>query len=219
MPRSPRLVVPGYPHHVTQRGGRKQRTFFRQADYLTYLELLRELKDEARVTIWAYCLMPNHVHFVMVPQDKQSLANLFRPLHSRYALGVNGFRGWRGHLWQERFYSVVMNESHTFAAMRYVELNPVRAGLCAKPEDWRWSSIHAHLNQSKGDIVDVLATQDLVNDWREYLQSYDGSVTYDDIRKQTRSGRPEGDRSFIDHVEAMTGRRVRRKPPGRSKGQ
>ncbi len=210
-----RIVVPGYPHHVTQRGGRKLRTFFRNSDYVAYLELLKELRDKAGVSILAYCLMPNHVHFVVVPDHRESLAKLFRPLHSRYALLVNGMRGWRGHLWQERFYSVVMDEPHTLAAIRYVELNPVRARLCAAPEEWRWSSARAHLAGTTDEIADVAATKEMTADWREYLASFNSSVSLDEIRRQTRCGRPDGDDVFLDHVEAVTGRRLRPRKAGR----
>ncbi len=217
MPRTARIVVPGLPHHVTQRGNRKQRTFFKTSDFLTYSELLKELKCEAGVRIWAYCLMPNHVHHVVVPEHEQSLARLFRPLHSRYAREVNGAHGWRGHLWQERFYSVAMDELHTLATIRYVELNPVRAGLCARPDEWRWSSIHAHLADKEDTLVDVCATRKLIGDWHAYIASHDTSVSYDAIRSQTRSGRPDGDDAFIQHVEAVTGKSVRRRKPGRPK--
>jgi putative transposase len=130
VPKFPRLVVPGYPHHVTQRGVRRQQTFFDDTDYRAYIELIKELKLAAGVDIWAYCLMPNHVHLIAVPKAEHGLATLFGTAHHRYAKRVNAIHDWRGHLWQERFYSVVMNESHSLAAMRYVELNPVRAGLC-----------------------------------------------------------------------------------------
>ena len=136
MPRRARLVVPGYPHHVTQRGNRRQQVFYSEDDYLAYLDLLRVLTDDAGANIWAYCLMPNHVHLIVVPQRSDSLAALFGLAHRRYARRINEAREWKGHLWQERFHSVVMDEAHLLAAVRYVELNPVRAGLCSRPEDW-----------------------------------------------------------------------------------
>lgn len=110
MPRIPRLVVPGYPHHVTQRGNRRQKTFFHARDYLAYLEFIAAAKLKARCDIWAYCLMPNHVHFVMVPQHKDSLSLLFKEAHRRYTRRINFRENWRGHLWQERFHSFVMDE-------------------------------------------------------------------------------------------------------------
>jgi putative transposase len=135
MARMPRVVVPEYPHHVTQRGARRQRTFFSAADYKTYLQLLAAAKADAGAEFWAYCLMPNHVHHVIVPSRQDSLAALFSAAHRRYTRHINFREDWRGHLWQERFHSFVMDERYLMATVRYVELNPVRAGLCEQPQD------------------------------------------------------------------------------------
>jgi putative transposase len=217
MPRFPRLVVPGLPHHVTQRGIRKQRTFFKSLDYLTYLELLREHKEKAGVQIWAYCLMPNHIHMVVVPAAADSLAKFFGPVHCKYAVKVNAAHGWEGHLWQQRFYSTVMDEQHTLAAMRYVELNPVRAALCADPQAWRWSSFHANLRGSDDELVDTGATRTLVSDWSSYINEATPAAVQDALRKRTRTGRPVGTDAFIDELEARTGRKVRQRKPGSKK--
>ena len=217
MPRMARIVVPGFPHHITQRGIRGHRTFFNASDCLIYLEMLKELLPKAGVALWAYCLMPNHVHFVAVPSDERGLAVLFRPLHSQYAKRINAAHGWRGHLWQERFYSVVMDEPHTLAAMRYVEQNPVRAGLCKRPDQWRWSSIHANLAGRTDGLVDTRATRKVVSNWHEYTGSPVSAELQDSLRKCTRNGRPAGASKFIDDVEASIGKRVRKRKPGRSK--
>ena len=150
-----RIVVPDYPHHVTQRGNRRQKTFFSDDDYRTYLELLTEAKSESQVDIWAYCLMPNHVHIVAVPEHTDSLAKFFRNAHRQYSRMINFREGWRGHLWQERFHSFVMDECHLMAAVRYVELNPVRASMCLEPQDWQWSSVRAHLLGRDDSVVRV----------------------------------------------------------------
>jgi len=215
MPRFPRLVVPGYPHHITQRGIRRQQTFFDDADYRTYIELIKELKVKAGVDIWAYCLMPNHVHVVAVPKEKLSLARLFGQAHHRYAKRVNAIHDWRGHLWQERFYSVAMDETHTFAAIRYVELNPVRAGLCKRAESWPWSSAHGNLGLRHDDLIDRSALRDIVTDWQGFLGERDPPSLVDSLRHQTSTGRPSGDDRFIDALERKTGRRIRRHNPGR----
>ncbi|MCH7538439.1 MAG: transposase [Proteobacteria bacterium] len=214
MPRVARIVVPGYPHHVTQRGNRRQRTFFNTTDYLFYLSLLIELKDRAGVDVWAYCLMPNHVHLVAVPQEKLSLAKLFGVAHHRYALRVNSAQGWQGHLWQERYHSSVLDESHLIAAVRYIERNPVRAGLCAQPEDWRWSSVHAHLTTVRDDLVNTAPMCQRISDWREYLSENDDPGVLDSLRVHTRTGRPAGDEQFVDKLEVLTGQRLRRRRPG-----
>jgi putative transposase len=161
-----RLVIPGYPHHVTQRGNRRQQTFFEKDDYLAYVELISKFKEKAAVDIWAYCLMPNHVHLIVVPEHKQSLATLFGITHHRYARRVNSMHGWRGHLWQERFHSFVMDEEYLLTAVRYVELNPVRAGVCGHAEEWRWSSANAHLYDAPDKLVNIAAMRKRGSDWR-----------------------------------------------------
>jgi len=215
MSRMARLVVPGYPHHVTQRGIRGYKTFFSRVDYMTYLQLLKDSNETANVSILAYCLMPNHVHLILVPEACNALAKLLRKAHSQYALRLNGARGWKGHLWQERFFSTVMDESHALAALRYVELNPVRAGLCSKAEEWPWSSVHANLGNSHNEIVDVEATHALVPDWREFLREKSPAAIQDALRKSTRTGRPAGDDGFIDKLERETGKSIRTKRQSR----
>ncbi|MCJ7555289.1 MAG: transposase [Gammaproteobacteria bacterium] len=219
MPRMARLVVPGYPHHVTQRGNRGQITFPEKTDYLAYLELVSELKDEAGVDIWAYCLMPNHVHLVAVPQHKHSLAKLFGVAHRRYARQFNAARGWTGHLWQDRFHSFVMDETHLLAAVRYVELNPLRARLCSRPDHWRWSSAAAHLKDTPDSLVSVSPMRERISDWHRYLCDEVTTETLDTLRKHTRSGRPAGDSKFIEELEALTGLRLRRRLPGPPKAR
>jgi len=215
VPRFPRLVVPGFPHHVTQRGIRKQQTFFDHSDYRLYIELIKELKVKAEVEVWSYCLMPNHVHLVVVPNRPQSLAKLFGQAHHRYAKQVNAVHDWRGHLWQERFYSVVMDETHAVAAMRYVELNPVRAGLCRLPNDWRWSSVHGNVGTKTDDLLDQSALRGIITDWQFFLTQKEETDLNDSLRYQTSTGRPAGDDSFLDMLERKTGRRIRRNKPGR----
>jgi putative transposase len=214
MPRFPRLVVPGIPHHVTQRGIRKQQTFFKALDYLTYLELVREHKEKAGVRIWSYCLMPNHVHMVVVPESESSLAKFFGTVHCQYASRLNASHGWTGHFWQQRFYSVAMDERHTLAAMRYVELNPVRAGLCKSPQEWRWSSIHANLGDRHDSLVDVATTKAIVDDWSTYIGTALSSESQDALREHTRTGRPIGDSDFIDMLEVRIGRPIRKRKTG-----
>lgn len=217
MARMPRLVVPHYPHHVTQRGARRQTTFFSDADYQAYLEYLGTAKDSADVEFWAYCLMPNHVHHVIVPRRKDSLVALFSNAHRRYTRHVNFREGWRGHLWQERFHSFVMDERYLMATVRYVELNPVRAGLCSKPQDWPWSSARAHLVGEDDQLIAVQPMLTRVNDWTAYLAQSDDLGITESIRQCTRTGRPDGDDHFLARLESLSGRSIRRKKPGPKK--
>lgn len=209
MPRMPRLVVPGYPHHVTQRGNRRMKTFFCREDYAAYLALLAEARTDARVAIWAYCLMPNHVHLVVVPEEREGLAALFRQVHRRYTRRINFREDWRGHLWQERFHSFVMDERHLLAAVRYTELNPVRAGLCDHAAGWEWSSARAHLSGSDDAVVTVMPMLQRIADWRAYLGESGSEEQHERIRKHGRTGRPAGDARFLEHLEQLTGRTLK----------
>ena len=215
MPRIPRLVVPGYPHHVTQRGNRRQKTFFCTDDYLTYLDFIEAALPDAECEIWAYCLMPNHVHFVLVPRHPSGLALLFKEAHRRYTRKINLRENWRGHLWQERFHSFVMDEPHLNATVRYVELNPVAAGLCEKPEDWRWSSVHAHREANDDGLVSVGPMLERFPDWTKYLGGTQSTEVLQKVQKHLQTGRPLGSENFIEALELLTGRSLKPRKPGR----
>jgi len=129
MARIARVVVPGTPHHVTQRGNRRQDTFFRDEDYEAYIDLMSEWCGKCDVEIWAYCLMPNHIHMIAVPESEQGLSRAIGEAHRRYTRMINLRKRWTGYLWQGRFASFPMDEDHLLAAVRYVEMNPVRARM------------------------------------------------------------------------------------------
>jgi putative transposase len=192
MPRVARLVLPGIPHHVTQRGNRGQRTFFGPDDYRFYQQLLRRWTGEARTSVWAWCLMPNHVHIIVVPEDETGLRRLFGPVHRQYTWRVNQREDWRGCLWQSRYGSVAMDEAHLHVCLRYVELNPVRAGLVDRPEAWPWSSARAHLGLAGDGITDLAAMRRRIDDWSEFLDFGLADADRDAIRAAERSGRPLG---------------------------
>ncbi len=145
MARLARLVVPGMPHHFTQRGNRRQQTFFNDGDYAAYLTLMAEWCRERGVAIWSYCLMPNHIHLIAVPSSEDALRLAIGEAHQRYTRRINFREKWRGYLRQGQFASFVMDEPYLLAAARYVGLNPVRAGLEPSAADWPWSSARAHL--------------------------------------------------------------------------
>jgi putative transposase len=212
--RQARLVVPEYPHHVTQRGGRGQQTFFRQSDFEMYIELLSHARELARVDIWAYCLMPNHVHLIVVPTSGNGLSRLLRNTHSEYARRINKREGWQGHLWQERFHSFVMDENHTIAAARYIEKNPVRAGLCNAAIDWPWSSARAHVAGAADRLVDQSLLTGLIDDWARYLNEDITEQQLHDMRSHSRSGLPLGGARFIRKLENEVGRKLVRLRPG-----
>ena len=177
MGRIARIVAPGLPHHVTQRGNRRQETFFCDEDYRAYLSLLVEWCGRHGTRIWAYCLMPNHVHLIVVPSQPDGLARAIGEAHRRYTRRINFRQGWRGYLWQGRFASFAMDEPYLMAATRYVERNPVKANLAARPEDWPWSSAAGHL-AGRGDAAaegDWLTERiaGWVCTWGEYLSEDD----------------------------------------------
>jgi len=214
MARLPRLVVPGYPHHVTQRGNRRQKTFFSDDDYREYIAQIAAAKANSGTEIWAWCLMPNHVHLIVVPERSNSLSGLFAEAHRKYTRHINIRHGWRGHLWQERFHSCVMDEHHLLAAVRYVELNPVTAGLCRRPEDWPWSSSRAHLAGHDDTLLSVAPMLQRISNWSDYLQSPAAESTLDRLHKHSRTGRPLGDDRFIEKLERLTRRSLKRQKSG-----
>ena len=213
MARIARVVVPGYPHHVTQRGSRRQATFFLEEDYLTYLALMAQWCRRKRVSIWAYCLMPNHVHLVAVPETAEGLSRAIGQAHRQHALRVNAREGWSGHLWQERFASFVMDESYLLAAVRYVELNPVRAGLTSFAEDYPWSSARAHLHQADDILVNTAPMLERVDDWQGFLASDDHQHDSRFIH-HAKTGRPLGRKEFILGLERIFNRSMRPQKPG-----
>ena len=217
MARFRRLVVPDHPHHVTQRGVRRQTTFFDDLDYRRYLAFAEALLPEASLEIWAYCLMPNHMHAVVVPRTKDSLARFFGRLHKKYAQTTNFRYEWSGHLWQNRFYSVVMDDVHTRVAMRYVERNPVRSGLVRHPEDWQWSSARGNLQMEDDRLLPGRPALKIISNWSEYLSGPEHDADLTSLRAQTGTGRPTGRDAFIRMLEAMSGRTIRKRKAGRKK--
>ncbi|HEY2482162.1 MAG TPA: transposase, partial [Caulobacteraceae bacterium] len=169
MARLARVVIPGLAHHVTQRGNRRERVFFGDDDYRLYLRLVSAAAKASGTAVWAYCLMPNHVHFILVPANEDGLRATFAQAHRRYTGAVNARQQWTGHLWQGRFSSTAMDEAHLYAAIRYVDLNPVRAGLVDRAADWPWSSARAHLSGRDDGVVSVAPALERVGDFAAYL--------------------------------------------------
>ncbi len=209
MTRIPRLVVPGVAHHITQRGNRRQTTFFRAFDYEVYRQLLAEQCQKESVAVWTYCLLPNHVHLIAVPSSEDSLARAVGEAHRRYATMVNRREGWTGCLWQGRFASFAMDEAHLYVATRYVLLNPVRAGLVERAEEWPYSSARAHLGGAADDLVDLKGLAGRVESWSSVLANSPSWNEQSRLRRHERSGRPLGDERFLDDVAEATGRDLR----------
>ena len=217
MARLARIVVPGMPHHITQRGNRRQPTYFCEDDYAAYLDLMGQWCGKEGLEIWAYCLMPNHVHLIAVPRREDSLRRAIGEAHRRYTRRVNFREGWRGHLWQERFASFVLDEPHLLAAARYVKLNPVRAGLVVAPREYRWSSAAAHLQGKDDCLVKVLPLLEIAGNWRRLLTSAVSEEELNQFRAHERTGRVLGDDDFQERLEKRLGRVLRRRKPGPKK--
>ena len=214
MARLARVVVPGVPHHVTQRGNRRQETFFGKADYRAYLELMAEWCERCAVEIWAYCLMPNHVHLIATPKTQDGLRRAIGEAHRRYTRRVNGREDWTGHLWQGRFASFPMDETHLLAAARYVELNPVRARLAKRAQDYPWSSARAHLAGHDDKLVKAGPLLALAGDWAGFLAAGLAAAEAERLRRHERTGRPLGDARFLGALEKRLKRPLARRKPG-----
>jgi putative transposase len=222
MARLARLVVPGLPHHVTQRGNGRARVFFEDADYALYRGLLAAACDAAEVAVWAWVLMPNHVHLILVPSDADGLRRALAAVHRRYAGEIHARLKRTGHFWQGRFGAVAMDEAHLAAALRYLALNPVRARLVARPEEWRWSSVHAHLSGRPDGITALAPVLQRHPDFAALLAAGEDVAAFDRLRRAESIGRPLGDDGFLARLEALTRRRLRarkRGPKGRAGGE
>jgi putative transposase len=216
--RMARVVVPGIPHHVTQRGNRRMEVFFGEDDREEYLRLLGEFGRLHGVRYLGYCLMSNHVHLVAVPEREDSLALGIGRAHEKYTRGINFREGWRGYLWQGRFFSCPLDERATLAVLRYAERNPVAAGLCEGAEEWAWSSAAAHVSGGPAglEVGDVPGMSR--EDWLTFLRQGGDDDEITRIRRHATSGRPMGDEAFVDWVERQAGRPLRKGKPGPKKG-
>ena len=212
------MVVPGFPHYITQRGVRSIPIFDHDGDRELYLSLMREHADRQGVQFQAWCLMTNHVHLIAVPEREDSLARAIGEAHRLYTRAKNFHDGVRGYLFQGRFGSCVMDDPHLVRAARYVELNPVCAGIVAKPEDYAWSSARLHMGRRR---TDPLGTDDrvveIMGDWRGFLR--EGVAAEDEsLPRHVSSGRPWADAGFVRRLERKLGRTLTRGKGGWPKG-
>lgn len=219
MPRAARIIVPDIPHHIIQRGNRNQRVFFCDEDKQLYLKILGFYCRKERVKIWCYCLMDNHVHLIAVPESNGNLRRAIGETHKKYTWMINAKNNWKGYLWQGRFISYPLDEAHLYSCVRYIERNPVRAGIVDVAENYPWSSARAHIYGIKDEVLSPLPLSLQVKDWRSYLRSSESEEEIMAFRENARSGKPLGSDEFICKLELMLGRKIRRRPPGRPKKQ
>ena len=219
MPRLARTVCAQVPHHITQRGNRREDIFFTDEDRQAYLDWLKEYAEKYEVAILAYCLMTNHIHLIAVPATETGLQQVLKPLHMRYAQRFNRTQGFKGHVWQGRFFSSALDDDYLWAALRYVERNPVRAKMVRKAENYRWSSAGGHC----GLRPDPLLTEksywrkqfEGVGDWSAWLAEGDEPEKLEIIRRNVDKGLPCGSDKFIHKLEKMTGKVLQYRPRGR----
>ena len=214
MTRIARTILVGVPYHITQRGNYRQPVFFQEEDYARYLEFICRYARHYALEIWAYCLMPNHTHVVAVPHRETALARTFGLGHMQYTQYVHRRDQRVGHLWQGRFYAAPLDDEYVSAAVRYVERNPVRAGLVETPEAWPWSSAATHLQGLRLPGAsyppdDALAT------WREYLGAAEVAEDRELIRRRTLTGRPIGDEAFVAALNDRFNQHLTLRPRGR----
>jgi putative transposase len=212
MARLARVVIPGLAHHITQRGNGRQRVFFSDADCALYLRLLRDACAAARVTCLAFCLMPNHVHLILVPISNDGLRQCLSSVHRAYAGCINTRRQLTGHFWQGRYGSVPMDDAHLYEALRYVLLNPVRARLVRTAAAWQWSSAGAYLTRTDDGLTNPWRMLTRIPDIVTYLDEAPDAERLQRLRAAETIGRPAVAADGMLRIESQTGRLLR---PGR----
>lgn len=227
MARPPRLSLPSYPHHVIQRGNNRQSIFFEERDYVVFKDCLREAKRKCGIRLYVYVLMTNHVHFLLEPEQEEDLGRFMQSVGRRYVRYMNDTYERTGTLWEGRFKSaVVSQDAYLIMCSRYIELNPVRAGMVLHPRDYRWSSYHRRALERPDNLLDDdpwyaslgnTATEraQVYSDWLE--TSVSGNE-WDQIRKATQQGRVVGSDSFQEEIGSSVGRRLKGETRGRPKG-
>lgn len=214
MPRIARVMVAGVPYHITQRGNYDQDVFESDQDKQVYLEFFEQYRKEHKLKVYAWVLMDNHVHFVVEPRDLISIAKVFNNTHMRYSQYFNKKKGVQGHLWQGRFYSCPMDKEHLYEALRYVELNPVRAGLVSHPKDYGYCSSRRLVEEFPLKLNKIDKFLEIEN-WETYLMENINDDLVNNIRMSSKTGRPAGSQKFISKLERKTGRDLTKKAPGR----
>ncbi len=219
MSRLPRIIVPGMPHHVTQRGNRRQRIFMEDDDYALYRDWLAQACRSNGVDVWSYCLMPNHVHLILVPADETGLSRAVGETHRRYSGYINARLRVTGHLFQGRFGCVAMDEAHLMAAFRYLAMNPVKAKLAATAADWPWSSTPAHLRRQDDGLVTVRPLLERVDSFADFLEVPADAERVAALTKGQTIGRPLMGDQELGELEKRLGRTLRPGKRGRPPSQ
>ncbi len=207
MPRQARIVIPNTAHHIIQRGNYRQKIFTKQEHYRQYCEWIEEYAQKNGLDIIAYCLMSNHVHFAVIPKEEKDLSGIFKIVHMRYSHYINRQRSVKGHLWQGRFNSCILDDTHLYRAVRYVENNPVRAKMVKKAWEYEWSSAKDHVKERTRVLIKLSTHKDIKDgdEWQEHLQEDDPELI-EDIRLKTERGLVVGSNKFIKKLEGALNR-------------
>jgi putative transposase len=198
-----RITIAGLPHHVIQRGLDGRKTFLSDKDYAVYLEILSECTHRHGVEIWSYCLMPDHVHLIAIPKEKNSLTNCLRAAHGRYTKYIHQRTDTRGQFWQGRYASHLLDEQYLIGCARYIEINPVKRDYVDQPEDWQWSSARAHIMKSDDPLVQEKPLfARITTSWRDFLAENRPENEADLFYLHEKNGRPLGNDAFLAMVES-----------------
>jgi putative transposase len=218
MARLARVVAVDVAHHVTQRGNARQFILASDAERTVYLDLLRQSVQDHPLSLIGYCLMSNHVHLVVIPHKEEALAKAMKSAHGRYAAYWNGAHASSGHAWQGRFFSCPLDTGHLWEALRYTELNPVRARMVAKATEWKWSSAAAHCGEAEqAAFLNMGRWREhwSAARWREFLDAGETEAELAAIRECTHTGRPLGSSEFVKSLEQSTLRQLAPRKGGR----
>lgn len=217
MPRIARIVAIGFPHHIVQRGNNKEKVFLDKNDYKTYLFLLEKYSVNKNVIVLAYCLMPNHVHLILKPGEEKTLFKTMQGVALCYTQYFNRKYNRTGRLWECRYHSTVIDEEkYLWAVCRYVEKNPVRAGIARSPKSYAYSSARAHiLEESNTLLKEALFDEDELSNYKRFMSAREIKREVANIRKKTKLGQPLGDRKFVNILSEKLGRKLTFKPKGR----
>lgn len=222
MPRMARVVIPGYPHHITQRGNYRQIIFSNNLDRKKYLSLLKKESLEHNLSILVYCLMDNHIHLIVIPENDYSMSNFFKYLNMNYSQYYNTTqKGLSGHLFQGRYFSSVLDYGHLLMCALYIEKNPLRASIVNKPWEYEWSSARLHCMMETKDLLGVNKLFNFLdinqNQWRTYLEEEENKIEIKKLQGQTIKGLPIGNNDFINDLEIRLNRSLSARLRGRPK--
>jgi len=207
MPRIARIVGAGYPHHIVQRGNNRENIFLDRTDYEKYLFLLAKYSEEKEASILAYCLMPNHVHLLVTPSHEETLAKMMQGVTLCYTQHFNRKTGRTGRLWECRYHSTTIDrDTYLWTVSKYIDNNPVRARISERPEDYPYSSARAHLLGKNDHLLnEPLFDKNELNEYRKIMKLQEDKKILEEIRTQTKLGKPLGDGGFIEALSERTG--------------